>query len=209
MARARHEPHSGGSPCLGNPVKQPDLKPLLCDLPTPREKVKEHTNMSGRRSARLKAASAKAPPAAKPPPKRTAKTKPPKSKEAPKRSKTGHTPSSGANPIPTVGAMPAADAPPSPAQNEDLGDDPNAEAQHQPPPQPTAPPSEDEQSQLPLVHVVDVDRGVEIGIRVDAETAQWFRARCPEAVITLADGGHMIIARLATSLAFAASSALR
>ena len=61
--------------------------------------------MSGRRSARLQAAATKAPPAAKPPPKRTAKHKPPKSKEAPKRSKTGHTPSSGANPTPTVGAI--------------------------------------------------------------------------------------------------------
>ena len=46
MAGARHEPHSGGSPRLGNPGKPDNLKPLLCDLPTPREKVKEHTNMS-------------------------------------------------------------------------------------------------------------------------------------------------------------------
>ena len=90
--------------------------------------------MSGRRSARLKAAATKAPPAAKPAPKRTAKHKPPKSKGAPKKSKTGHTPPSGTNNTPTVGAMPAADAPPSPAQNEDLGNDPNAEAHDQPPP---------------------------------------------------------------------------
>ena len=83
--------------------------------------------MSGRRSARLKAAAGKAPPAAKPAPKRTAKHKLPKSKGAPKKSKTGHTPPSETSNTPAVGAMPAADAPPSPAQNEDLGDDPNAD----------------------------------------------------------------------------------
>ena len=160
--------------------------------------------MSGRRSARLKAAAAKAPPAAKPAPKRTAKHKPPKSKGAPKKSKTGHTPPSGTSNTPTVGAMPAADAPPSPAQNEDLGDNPNAEAHDQPPPQPPAPPSDDEQSELVLVHVVDVVRGVEIGIHVDVETAQWFQSRCPDTVVTLADG-HAIIVRLASALAFAAS----
>ena len=160
--------------------------------------------MSGRRSARLKAAAAKAPPAAKPAPKRTAKHKLPKSKGAPKKSKTGHTPPSETSNTPAVSAMPAADAPPSPAQNEDLGDNPNAEAHDQPPPQPPAPPSDDEQSELVLVHVVDVVRGVEIGIHVNVETAQWFQSRCPEAVVTLADG-HTIIARLASALAFAAS----
>ena len=40
MAGARHEPHSGGSPRLGNPVKPDNLKPLLCDLPLPAKKSK-------------------------------------------------------------------------------------------------------------------------------------------------------------------------
>ena len=79
MARAQHEPHSGGSLCLGTSGETGQPQAIILTFPLPREKVKEHTNMSGRRSARLKAAAAKAPPAAKPAPKRTAKHKLPKS----------------------------------------------------------------------------------------------------------------------------------
>jgi hypothetical protein len=155
-----------------------------------------------------RAAAAEAAPAPKPAPKRKPGQKPPKSTKAPKKAKAGNKPASAAIPTPAVGATPAADDPPSPNENQDLADDPNtvnAEAQAKPPPQPTPPSSDDELPPLVPEHVLNVGGGEEICIRVPLETARWVQGRCSEMIITMVDG-HMLIARLATSVAFAASS---
>lgn len=160
------------------------------------------------RSRARKAAAAEAAPAAKPAPKRKTAKKPPKTQGGSKKTKTADKPMSGDSPIPAVGAAPAAAVPPSPNEKQALEDDPNtvnAEAQAKPPPQPTPPSSDDELPPLVPEHVLNVGGGEEICIRVPLETARWVQGRCSEMIITMVDG-HMLIARLATSVAFAASS---
>ena len=161
------------------------------------------------RSRRRTAATPEPAPAAAPPPKRKTADKPLKSKGGSKKPKAGKQPPSGASPIPSVGATPAADVPPSLTEDEDLEVDPTAEAQPESPPKPLTTNSDDElQDQDPelfLVEVVAPDHGVEVGNSVDAETARCVQDQCPELVITTSEG-HVVIARLAAALAFAASS---